>query len=220
MAEVLRVFILFYTMDVAFNFASYQERVTSALVHATKTTGQISAEDLSFHRSFDRNLSNSLDQQSQRLLGVSNSILKVATSGSDLRAPVLENQDSVEENWKGVVDVVDELLEKADACLDEFTGIIKKLKPAEDNKGAASSKKSGSTQFPSVYDYGRSKIAKPQLLFERHPDNNNKDASRFKPLLQSKPHALVSLSESLEQHVDGNNSQSYVNGFVRPSPFL
>ena len=197
-------------MDVASDFTSYQDRVTSALVNATKTTAQISAEDLTFYRSFDPKLSSSLDQQGERLLGLSNSILKVATSGSDLKPPVLEDEDSVEENWKGVVDVVDELLEKADACLDEFTGIIKKLKPADNDRSVAVGRKSGSTQFPSVYDHGRSQIAKPQLLFERRPDN--RDTSPFKPLLQSKPHAIVPLSESLDdQHVDSNESQSCVH---------
>ncbi|KAL1961266.1 hypothetical protein VTO42DRAFT_3212 [Malbranchea cinnamomea] len=193
-------------MEVAADFAPFHERVTSALINATRTTGQLVAEDLSFHRSFDPTLSKSLDEKSQRLLDLTSSILKIATAGSDLKAPVLEDEDSVEENWRGIVDVVDELLEKADACLDEFTGIIKKLTPAQHERGLAVTKTAGAAQFPSIYDHGRSKIPKPQTLFDNPPDNSD---SPFKPLLKSKPHAIVPLSESLGKPPGAKSTQSY-----------
>ncbi|KAK2808339.1 hypothetical protein FQN50_004724 [Emmonsiellopsis sp. PD_5] len=189
-------------MEIATDFAAYQEQVQAALIKATRTTGQISSEDLSFHRSLDVDISDSLDEQSTRLLSLTNSILKVATSGSDLEVRELQDEDGVEENWRAVVDVIDELLEKADACLDEFTGIIKKLSPSQEERGLTLGKKAPNSQFPSVYDFGPSKISKPQLLFTSPPDNN--DPAPFKPLLRSKPHAIKPLSTSL-----GDRATSY-----------
>jgi exosome complex exonuclease RRP6 len=198
-------------MDALADYASYQERVTAALVQATKTTTQIVAQDLSFQRSTNANVSGSLDRQSERLLGLANSLLKVAASGSDIEPPVLEDEDSVEDKWKRVVDVIDQLLEKADACLDEFTGIIKKLSPAQNERGLAIGRKSeAAAQFPSVYNYGSSKIAKPQLLFDQHPNNLN-DSSPFKPILRSKPHAIIPLSESLTKSPGQKEPRSYVS---------
>jgi exosome complex exonuclease RRP6 len=199
-------------MEIATDFAPFQEQVTAALLKAIRTTAQISSEDLSFQRSFDSNISESLDLQSSRLLVLINSILKVATSGSDLKPPDLQNEDDLEEKWRAVVDVIDELLEKADACLDEFTGVIKRLSPSQEERGLALSNKRTATRFPSVYDFGPSKIPKPQLSFERPPDNN--DISPFKPLLRSKPHAIVPLHESLRIISTGDIIQGYVNGFL------
>ncbi|KKZ65401.1 hypothetical protein EMCG_08781 [[Emmonsia] crescens] len=182
-------------MEIAADFAPYEEQAQAALIKTIRSATQISSEDLNFHRSFDKNVSASVDEQSARLLNLTNSMLKIATSGSDLRVPELRNEDGVEENWRTVVDVIDELLEKADACLDEFTGVIKKLSPSQEERGAALGKKAASAHFPSVYDFGPSKIPKPQLLFTTRP-NNNHDAPPFKPLLRSKPHAITQLCTS------------------------
>ncbi|KLJ08529.1 hypothetical protein EMPG_16072 [Blastomyces silverae] len=183
-------------MEIAADFAPYEEQAQAALVKTTRSVARISSEDLNFHRSFDKNLSSYIDEESARLLKLTNSLLKVATSGSDLRVPELRNEDGLEENWRTVVDVIDELLEKADACLDEFTGIIKKLSPSQEERGAALSKRTAGAHFPSVYDFGPSKIPKPQLLFTTRPKNND-DATPFKPLLRSKPHAITPLSTNL-----------------------
>ncbi|OJD18535.1 hypothetical protein AJ78_01451 [Emergomyces pasteurianus Ep9510] len=195
-------------MEIAADFAPYEEQAKATLIKTIRSATQISAEDLNFHRSFDKNVSESVDEQSSRLLNLTNSILKVATSGSDLRVPELHNEDGVEENWRTVVDVIDELLEKADACLDEFTGIIKKLSPSQEERSAALGKKAASTHFPSIYDFGPSKIPKPQLLFNTRP-NNNYDAPPFKPLLRSKPHAITPLSPNVDENDPNRTIVSY-----------
>lgn len=46
----------------------------------------------------------------------------------------LRDMEALEQNWKGVVDVVDSLLERADMRLDEFTGLIKR---GAEKEGAA-----------------------------------------------------------------------------------
>ncbi|PYH89449.1 exosome complex exonuclease Rrp6 [Aspergillus ellipticus CBS 707.79] len=183
-------------MDSAADFPPFQQRVQSSLMEVTRTAGQLSAQDLDFHRSSNAEVSDSLDEQSHRLLSLTSSILKAATTGTDVSAPTLDDEDSIEDNWRGVVDVIDALLEKADACLDEFTGVIKKLSPSQQDQAAAKASKKTPAKFPTVYDYGPSKIPKPQLLFE-HPADNT-DTSSFKPLLRSKPHAIVSFEDSIK----------------------
>jgi PMC2NT (NUC016) domain len=108
------------------DFKSLQEQVQASLIATTRTAGQISSEDLAFQRSLNREVGTALDEQGNRLLDLSSQLLKSATSISDLRAPVLEEFDDVENNWRGVVDVIDSLLEKTDTCLDEYTGMIKR----------------------------------------------------------------------------------------------
>lgn len=191
-------------MDVSTQFSPLQEKLSAALVQSTRTTNQLLAEDIDFQRSINPNVSTSLDAQSNRLLGLTSSILRFATSGSDLNVPTLEDEDSLDDNWKTVVDVIDELLEKADACLDEFTGIIKKLSPSQEERGQDLGKRASRAQFPSVYDFASSKIPKPQLQFKNRIDNH--DSSAFRPILRQKPHALVPLATSVDQvDADGRN---------------
>lgn len=116
-------------MDQTQDFKSLQDQVQSALIATTRTAGQIASEDLSFHRSFNKEVGTALDEQSQRLLSLASALLKSAASIAELRAPVLEDADDVENNWRNVVDVVDSLLEKSDTCLDEYTGVIKRKDP-------------------------------------------------------------------------------------------
>ncbi|TPR09997.1 hypothetical protein CAN33_0054265 [Aspergillus niger] len=200
-------------MDSTADFGSLQQRVQSSLMQVTRTAGQLSAEDLDFHRTSNAEVSDSLDEQSNRLLSLTSSILKAATAGTDVSAPTLDDEDSLEDNWRGVVDVIDALLEKADACLDEFTGVIKKLSPSQQDQAAAAAAKASKKQpakFPTIYDYGPSKIPKPQLLFERKADNT--DTAPFKPLLKTKPHAVVPLKDSLKL---SDSAVGYVNPYEK-----
>ncbi|CAL5870242.1 uncharacterized protein PFLUO_LOCUS4477 [Penicillium psychrofluorescens] len=194
-------------MDSAGGFTPFQDRLSSSLVQVTRTVGQLSSEDLNFYRTSSAELSESLDEQSERILSLTSAVLKAAVAGTDLSAPTLHNEESVEDNWRGVVDVIDALLEKADACLDEFTGVIKKLSPSQEERAPA---KKPPQKFPTIYDYGPSKIPKPQVLFDHKPDNS--DLGPFRPLLKTKPHAIVPLEESLQtREVDGKTGY--------PSPY-
>lgn len=108
------------------DFKALQEQIQSALIAATRTTGTLSAEDLGFQRSLNREIGTALDEQSERVLGLANALLKSAASIADLRVPVLQDIEDVDNDWRGVVDVVDSLLEKADTALYEYTGVIKR----------------------------------------------------------------------------------------------
>ncbi|KAK2628932.1 hypothetical protein QTJ16_002035 [Diplocarpon rosae] len=178
------------------DFRSLQDQVQAALISTTRTTGQISAEDLGFHRSFNSEVGTALDEQSERVLTLARALLKSASSISELKAPSLEDADDVENNWRNVVDVVDSLLEKSDTCLDEYTGMIKRNETpvtelsTQVGPNACLFKKQ--TQGNS---YRNQNLVKPQLSFEVKPDNN--DDSPWKPILTSKPHATIALEESL-----------------------
>ncbi|KAI9373706.1 ribonuclease H-like domain-containing protein [Aspergillus egyptiacus] len=194
-------------MDSAAEFQPLQEKLTSSLVQVTRTTGGIPINDLGFHRTSSAEVSEALDEQSGRLLSLTSSILKAATAGTDVSAPVLSDEDSVEDNWRGIVDVIDALLERADACLDEFTGVIKKLSPSVQDKDEEAKPAAKPQNFPTIYDYGPSKIPRPQLEFERKVDNM--DTLPFKPLLKTKPHATESLEQSLTPTADAQYRNPY-----------
>jgi len=174
------------------------------LISVTRTCGQISAEDLGFQRQLDRQLGSALDEQAARVLALSSTLLKSATSIADLRAPHLEDVDDVDNNWRGVVDVIDSLLEKTDTCLDEYTGVRKRK---EENSGTSeqSKLKSGKAQLGN--SFRNQNLVKPQLAFDVKPDNNN--ISPWKPLLRTKPHAIDSLEDSFKMIINDYDQQQY-----------
>ena len=189
------------------DFKSLQDNISACLVNTTRTAGQLASKDLAFHRSLDPSIARHLDKQNARLLALAGRLTKSAAIATELPAPELPDADAVEDNWQEIVDVIDNLLEKADACLDEYTGVIKRLSPAQ-----------GSTPVPEAprrilsAKYSKNQaIAKPQLLFNKVP--NNQDTSAFKPLLRTKPHAIVPLLESIGPQLSENDFKEYDTHF-------
>lgn len=180
-------------MDLTADFKTFQGQVQSALVNLTRTAAQVSNQDLSFHRSSSEKLSRSLDRQNAHLLRLTNKLLKAVSKDTSIKPPTLQDQDSVDDNWRRVVDVVDDLLEKADSALDEVSGVLKRQSPSLQD----------GTQSPQALPKGRRGLQKwfppvtqkPQHLFDKKV--NNADTASFKPLLQNKPHAIVPLEESI-----------------------
>ncbi|KAI0023417.1 ribonuclease H-like domain-containing protein [Xylariomycetidae sp. FL0641] len=184
------------------DFKSVQENIQGALVSATRLTNQIAAEDLSFQRTSNPIVADELDDTSARLLDLTSSLLKSATKNTNLSAPNLEDADDVDVHWSRIVDVVDTLLEKADTCLDEYTGaIMRKAAPVEQPANAA---KNRYALEPAMRN---ANIIKPQNAFEIKPDNL--DAHPWRPLLTEKPHAIVPLEKSLGTYHDENNTVQY-----------
>jgi exosome complex exonuclease RRP6 len=192
--------------DEGLNFKELQANISATLVETTRTVGEIAREDLAFHRSSDPSLGSILDKQASRLLNLAQGLLKIATLGTELPSPQLQDADSVEENWGGIVDVIDNLLEKTDACLDEYTGVIRKSNPFGDSQSAGGSKK----QVPRKKQ-NRQEVEKPQNGFLKVPRNN--ETTPFKPLLRSKPHAILPLTQSLTPIVAEDGSERYDNAF-------
>lgn len=172
-------------------FKELQANISAALVETTRTVGQIVREDLAFHRSSNPSVGPVLDRQASRLLNLAQGLLKIATLGTEVPTPQIQDADAVEESWGGVVDVVDNLLEKTDACLDEYTGVIKRSTPLEDARATSNvnPKKQSLHRISSTPH-----TTKPQNGFLRAPNNNEK--TPFRPLLRSKPHAILPLTQS------------------------
>ncbi|KAL8944798.1 MAG: hypothetical protein Q9216_000220 [Gyalolechia sp. 2 TL-2023] len=193
------------------SFKEIKDEVSAALIGTTRTIGQVSNEDVAFQRSVDPKVDRLIEEQSRRLLSLVNHLNKTATAGTETVAPPLTNVDSVEDGWRGIVDVLDNLLEKADACLDEFTGVVKKLIPNHQNGGAAADAKRPLAK----HEYRFQNLPKPQRLFRKLPKND--ETTPFKPLLQSKPNAVVPLDDSLELAPAPDGSIQYGSSFSHPA---
>lgn len=120
------------------DFNSVEEGIKSALLSTIRSANSLGDEDIAFHRSLDPAVGTTLDRQNARLLGLADRLVGAATANTEIvRPPRLNDLESVEGNWKAVVDVVDSLLERADTALDEFTGAVKRLSPGVDQVGVA-----------------------------------------------------------------------------------
>ncbi|KAF6798761.1 3'-5' exonuclease, partial [Colletotrichum sojae] len=108
------------------DFKSIQEKAQTALLATTKSVNRIAAEDLAFQRAVNPGVGDELDTQTERLLELSTTLLKSAAQVFGLKAPELEDADDVDLRWRGIVDVVDSVLEKADTSIDEYTGALKR----------------------------------------------------------------------------------------------
>jgi len=115
-------------MDLSGNFSSVRDSITQSLVSITKSATRIAAEDVDFHRSSDPAIGSALDEQNGRLLALAEKLLGCSTNAVP---PSLSEVDDIEVNWRSIVDVVDSLLEKVDTCLDEFTGLVKRMTPTD-----------------------------------------------------------------------------------------
>jgi hypothetical protein len=113
-------------MDASNEFKPLRDAVQSTLVSVTRAVNTLANEDLQFQRTVHPSVATRLDQNTDRLLKLASGILKSAGTFTAQREVQLEDVDDVEIQWKGVVDVIDTLLEKSDTCLDEYTGLIKR----------------------------------------------------------------------------------------------
>ncbi|KAI0439469.1 ribonuclease H-like domain-containing protein [Xylaria telfairii] len=185
------------------DFKSLQEMVQNALVSTTRLTNQVAAEDLGFQRTSNPAVGEDLDDIAAHLLALTSSLLRSATRGTDVAGPSLEDVDDVDVHWSRIVDVLDNLLEKADTCLDEYTGAIKR-KAAHVDQPAVPAKKS---RYALDQSMRRANVLKPQNAFALKP--NNHDTSPWKPILTHKPHATLPLDKSLVTFSDDSHSTQY-----------
>ncbi|KAL0939670.1 exosome complex exonuclease [Colletotrichum truncatum] len=170
------------------DFKSLQDKIQSALVATTRSVNRIAAEDLAFQRAVNPGVGDDLDAKTERLLELSTTLLKSAAEICGLNAPKLEDADDVDMRWRGIVDVIDSVLEKADTSIDEYTGALKR-------KDAPTADVSPKTKTTTGTDkvIRNANITKPQLNFDPPVDNN----VPWKPVITSKPHAKVPLEQSL-----------------------
>ena len=181
-------------MALGTTFKDLKNSISVALIDTTRTASQISNEDIAFHRSSNPSIVSRFEQQNSRLLGLARRLTSSAISGIEITEPEIVSADSIEDNWREIVDVIDNLLEKADACLDEYAGVIRKLSPTQEEHMRKIATASGKQKPAKAYR--TQNIAKPQLSFTTVP--NNDETGPFKPLLRTKPNAIVTLDDSLK----------------------
>ncbi|QDS71246.1 hypothetical protein FKW77_000195 [Venturia effusa] len=174
-------------MDSPPHFDTLQDSLKSALLATTRTTTELCAEDLTFHRSLDPAVATALNSHNARLLSLAERLLGSGAQSTDVVGPKLQDSDALDTNWRGVVDVVDSLLERVDTTLDDIKGIVRRGADDVQNAAKATAGKKG---LPKAMN-----LLKPQKNFHVVPTND--EAGPFKPLLTSKPHAMVPLSKSL-----------------------
>ncbi|KAF2716880.1 hypothetical protein K431DRAFT_335186 [Polychaeton citri CBS 116435] len=192
------------------DFNTLQQSIQSSLVATTRSASALASEDLSFHRSLDPSIGSKLDRQNARLITLAQGLLASATAGSESirKQPRLSDIESVEDNWKAVVDVVDSLLERADTALDEFTGAVKRLTPTREGlHQTPNAKPLPRTSSKPAAAFRNQDIPKPQLLFDVVP--NNFESEPFKPLLLTKPHASNALETTPSRHGGDDRRPQY-----------
>ncbi|PVH92663.1 hypothetical protein DM02DRAFT_543178 [Periconia macrospinosa] len=185
------------------SFKTLQDSISSALVSTTRSATRISGADIPFQRSLNPQLGDALDSQNARLLRLAQRLLENAAASSDAVGPKLPDVESIDNNWRAVVDVIDSLLEKADISLDEYTGVVKRLSPAADQ-----------VRYSRLTSITQPKhIVKPQLSFE-HPPMNYATGG-FLPLLTTKPHAQTPLQECLKAFQDRRGREQYPHPYQK-----
>jgi exosome complex exonuclease RRP6 len=200
-------------MDPSQDFKSLQAKIQGALVSTTKAVQRIASEDLGFQRTVNPSTGDRLEEQSTRLLSLSGDLLKSAAIGTGQKnVGDLEDAEDVDIQWRSIVDVIDGLLEKADICLDEYTGLVKRKSDFPEN---GPQQKKSKTNERLDFNFRRANIIKPQATFEQQVDNFA--TGPWKPLLTRKPHAAVPLEDSLGVSVDESNQQQYEYSFYWPS---
>ncbi|KAL5420160.1 hypothetical protein PMIN06_007877 [Paraphaeosphaeria minitans] len=188
------------------DFKATQDQITKALIATTRAATRINGADVPFQRSLNPAAGVALDGQNARLLQLARRLLENAAAGSDAVGPVLSNVEALDEDdkWRGFVDVIDSLLEKADTSLDEYSGVVKRMSPgAEQNAAAATAVK----PRPNIAVTPNKHLPKPQLLFEHVPKND--ETGGFRPLLMSKPHAKVPMEYCLQMFKDSRGREQY-----------
>ncbi|KAK4242940.1 ribonuclease H-like domain-containing protein [Achaetomium macrosporum] len=193
-------------MDSSQEFKPLRDAVQSALLAITRSVNTLASEDLQFQRTVHRSVATRLDQNTNRLLQLASGVLKSAGEFTAQRQPQLEDVDDVEIQWKGIVDVIDSLLEKSDTCLDEYTGLIKR-KDAPTAESGRDAKRAKSTTDRLDWSLKRANILKPQNVFEKKIDNF--ESGPWKPLLTSKPHSQIPLEASLTTFTDEEGHVQY-----------
>ena len=176
-------------------FDKLERALTASLLQTTKCVGQLASEDINFVRTADPELGKALDKQKSRLLTTVRRLVRTGVLGTDLAAPSFSTAEELEDGWGALVDVIDNLLEKVDKCLDDHTGATKAQNVPE---ASTEDSKVTSAQHRKVEN-----IVKPQKQFANPPRNN--PSTPFKPLLHTKPHALLSLQESIEPEMQDDS---------------
>lgn len=179
------------------NFETYQNSLFSALAQVTKSSQFLVPSELGFYKASAEGFGQRLSNASDQLLGLCNRLLLHAAAGSALQADRVspfEDADDVTDRFAAVVDTVDNLLEKADVCLDQVTGRIKMNAPGNIPGQSAPVIMQVPTKNTYRHVVHAQNIVRPQLKFEDKVDNSN---AHFVRKIAYKPNALRPLDYGL-----------------------
>ncbi|KAG6868017.1 hypothetical protein C0993_008359 [Termitomyces sp. T159_Od127] len=178
-------------------FDDFNSQIQSHALKATRNCLSL-PNDVTFHRSMDPEFEKDLDKFSSRVLSLVNKVIGLVaaadTSSSRAKGKTkLENQDDLLDNFHSlVVDSMDQLLERTDICLDEYSGAMRipaiPVNPVSQVTKITKRSTSRGHLHPVIQH--ASQIPKPQLSFKRKVENN--DLPWF-PSLSHKYNAQVPL---------------------------
>ncbi|KZT11760.1 uncharacterized protein LAESUDRAFT_733747 [Laetiporus sulphureus 93-53] len=208
------------------SFNDYNNSLQTVALTATKRGAQLPA-DISFHRTIDRAFGRELDACSARVLSLTNRLLALAASvhGSNAKSKGkarLESAEDVLDDFRAlVVDPMDQLLERADICLDEVLGRTKPPAIAVNPTPTTMQKKKAKIPPKGRLDPAlqhASHLPKPQLRFARKVDNS--PHTIWQPTLQHKYHAQVplgyNLNDAIDVDMDGEGDELSVPSALHP----
>lgn len=197
--------------------AAYFPLLQSTLQKATRLANALpAADDIAFHKSFDRTLARELESTSQRLLslagrlvdlvsddrkeGLAKSRFSTTTSAREKavaearkRRKLVDEDDAINEFDSQVQESLDALLEQADTNLDIVTGrrkaaaIVVKERP-QPVQSSSSGAAAGALDPSLLF----ADIPKPQLDFDP-PVDNSLERESWRPTIPHKHHAMVPL---------------------------
>lgn len=154
--------------------------ILSSIVSCIRAASSLAAQDITFHRRLDPDVANLLDTTSSNILSLLNKVLFSIDENNEF---VEAGKDNLENAWKDLGNVMDNLLEKSDHAFD----IIKIKENYNESSNMQYLEDKHTEQLP------EQKIQKPQITFNTPIDNS--ESHPFKPLLKEKPNALKSLSD-------------------------
>ncbi|KAF8510838.1 ribonuclease H-like domain-containing protein [Gautieria morchelliformis] len=190
------------------SFDAYQVLLQSAAVSATKAAIGL-PQDISYHRSLDRKFGKRLDTCSDRILSITSQLLEYAEAGNSTEGTSntrskkgkgkrkLDSEEDIVDGFHSlVVDVMDQLLERTDTCLDVLLGRNKPAAiPINPQQPSTTATKAPRGRLDPSLAHA-SYLRKPQLLF-RSPVDNTNAPTPWIPKLKCKHHAVVPLSQSI-----------------------
>jgi exosome complex exonuclease RRP6 len=175
--------------------------VLPKLAPVIRAAAGLASNDVNFYKSLDQGIAQQSTQSSQSVLKLINEIASSVESGD-----AHEFDDKSIESWTVVSNLLDTFLERSDMA---FDGLRKKKSAGENSTQITYLDDSASVKTNETH---QKRQEKPQEKFSRPVDNN--EVHPFKPLLTSKPHAVVPFEETFklteqEEYVPSHYRQPY-----------
>ncbi|XP_005101906.2 exosome component 10 isoform X2 [Aplysia californica] len=202
----------------------FSQQALKAVLQATRSSNGLPVgDDYEFYSTF-RSVRDVMDIEGRRILGVLQRILRHQNVKGNIRHG---STTELEDKFDILMDVNDQLLERVGASLDEASGLRKEEKKLvvaaasyTPSKSATSwnKKPPGNSSKPAAaYRLLTARnIQRPQLRFQDKIDNSN---NPYRPQIRNKPHAVISLEESLHLPEGVTLEDTERPDFVYPHPY-